>query len=103
MTPGRLETFADGVFAIAATLLILNVATRVGEHEVEPGEATVRDLAILRRLRRELRDDRQGPWIYLAATLVAFVSPTASVVLFGEVAVFHVVESSWFGRSRTKG
>ena len=25
MTPGRLETFADGVFAIAATLLILNV------------------------------------------------------------------------------
>jgi hypothetical protein len=44
-----------------------------------------------------------GPWIYLAATLVAFVSPTASVVLFGAVAVFYVVESSWFGRSRTKG
>jgi uncharacterized membrane protein len=26
---GRLETFADGVFAIAATLLILNVDTQV--------------------------------------------------------------------------
>src|SRR3970040_375469 len=25
MTPGRLETFADGVFAIAATLLIIDV------------------------------------------------------------------------------
>ena len=37
MSPGRLETFADGVFAIAATLLILNVATRVGEHEVDLG------------------------------------------------------------------
>ncbi|MGZ8637247.1 MAG: TMEM175 family protein, partial [Actinomycetota bacterium] len=25
MSTGRLETFADGVFAIAATLLVLNV------------------------------------------------------------------------------
>lgn len=30
MTSGRLEAFADGVFAIAATLLILNVDTQVG-------------------------------------------------------------------------
>src|SRR5437879_8830560 len=30
MTTSRLETFADGVFAIAATLLILNVDTQVG-------------------------------------------------------------------------
>ena len=37
MSTGRLETFADGVFAIAATLLILNVDTRVGEHEVDLG------------------------------------------------------------------
>jgi uncharacterized membrane protein len=44
-----------------------------------------------------------GPWIYLAATLVAFVSPTASVILFGAIAVFYVLESSWFGRSRQKG
>ena len=28
----RLETFADGVLAIAATLLILNVDTQIGEH-----------------------------------------------------------------------
>ena len=31
MTPARLETFADGVFAIAATLLILNVDSQVGD------------------------------------------------------------------------
>src|SRR2546422_11549998 len=30
MSTGRLETFADGVFAIAATLLILNVDAQVG-------------------------------------------------------------------------
>ena len=29
MNPSRLETFADGVFAIAATLLILNVDAQV--------------------------------------------------------------------------
>ena len=37
MSTGRLETFADGVFAIAATLLILNVDTRVGEREADLG------------------------------------------------------------------
>jgi uncharacterized membrane protein len=30
VSPGRLETFADGVFAIAATLLILNVDAQIG-------------------------------------------------------------------------
>ncbi|HSS81838.1 MAG TPA: TMEM175 family protein [Gaiellaceae bacterium] len=38
-----------------------------------------------------------GPWIYLAATLVAFLSPTVSVLLFLAIAVFYVVESSLFG------
>jgi uncharacterized membrane protein len=34
----RLETFADGVLAIAATLLILNVDTQVGEHVTDLGD-----------------------------------------------------------------
>ena len=38
-----------------------------------------------------------GPWIYLAATLVAFVSPTAAVVLFMAIALIYVIESSFFG------
>ena len=37
MRTGRLETFADGVFAIAATLLILNVDTQIGEHTSDLG------------------------------------------------------------------
>ena len=40
-----------------------------------------------------------GPWIYLGATLVAFVSPVTSIVLFGLIALFYVVESSIFGGS----
>ncbi len=39
-----------------------------------------------------------GPFIYLAATLVAFVSPPASAVLFGAIPVFYVLESSLFAR-----
>ena len=38
MSTARLETFADGVFAIAATLLILNVDAQVGEHSGAIGD-----------------------------------------------------------------
>jgi len=38
-----------------------------------------------------------GPAIYLAATLVAFASPTASAVLYLAIAGLYVVESSIFG------
>ena len=37
MSPSRLETFADGVFAIAATLLILTVDGAVGGEGIELG------------------------------------------------------------------
>jgi uncharacterized membrane protein len=198
MGTGRLEAFSDGVFAIAATLLILNVDTAVPEGEAElahrlaeawpaylgyavsfltigiiwvnhhtvlglveradrpfllanvvflmcvafipfPTRLLAEHLredgaraaalaygitltatavmfsvvwfyaAIGRRLLRQDADPRRvtgisrsylpGPWIYLAATLVAFVSPTASAVLYAAIALFYVVESSFFGRS----
>jgi len=38
-----------------------------------------------------------GPLIYLTATLVAFASSTASVVLYLAIAAFYVLESSLFG------
>jgi hypothetical protein len=89
---------------------------RVRRHADGDRGVLQRDLVYASAGDRLLRDDHDprtvkgitrsyvpGPWIYLAATLVAFVSPTASVVLFGAVAAFYVVESSWFGRSRTKG
>jgi uncharacterized membrane protein len=194
--PARLETFADGVFAIAATLLILNVDAQVAGDVGNLGDRLThiwpsylayavsfvtigimwvnhhwvisqidhtdrrflfaniglllciafvpfptrlvaehirgdgaRDAALAYGFtmvataimfnvtwfyasarRRLLRPDADaavvsgisrsylpGPWIYLGATLVAFLSPTVSVLLFLAIAVFYVVESSLFG------
>ena len=196
MSPGRLETFADGVFAIAATLLILSVDGRVGGSGADLGRelthawpsyvayavsfvtigimwvnhhtlmaqvgqvdrrfllATVVFLMCIAFIpfptrlaaehvhgegaraaalaygftltatavmfsviwfyasigRRLLRDDADprvvkgitrsylpGPWIYLTATLIAFASPTASLVIYLVLAAFYVLESSLFG------
>jgi uncharacterized membrane protein len=193
----RLETFADGVFAIAATLLILNVDAQVHNHtpnlghrlveiwpsyiayavsfvtigiiwsnhhtvmgqlgkvnrtflmlnvflllcvaflpfptrlvaenlrdrsELKPAAlaygATMVAMSICylslwlyaitgRRLLREDSDPRTvsgitrsylpGAPTYLAATLVALASPLASVAAFGAIALFYVVDSSFFG------
>ncbi len=199
MSTARLETFADGVFAIAATLLILNVDTQVAgdvedlgaqvthiwpsylayavsfvtigimwinhhtvlaqveradrrflvanigllmcvafvpfptrlvaEHVRGAGAQdaalvygfTMVAMAIMFNLtwfyasvgRRLLRPDADpgvvsgltraylpGPWIYLGVTLVAFVSPAASVILFLVLAALYLVESSTFGSAR---
>jgi uncharacterized membrane protein len=196
MTTGRLEAFADGVFAIAATLLILNVDAQVPADVHDLGAKIVdiwpsylayavsfvtigimwinhhtmmdqikradrrflvatigllmcvafvpfptrvvaehirgagaEDAALLygftlvvtavmfninwfyaSRGERLLRPDADraivsgvtrayipGPYIYLGATLVAFASPRASVILFMAIALFYIVESSILG------
>jgi uncharacterized membrane protein len=196
LSPARLETFADGVFAIAATLLVISVDNAVPGEGLHLGdelahawpsyvayaasfvtigimwinhhtlmaqigrvdrrfllatvgllmciafvpfptrlaaehvrESTARDAALAygftltttafffsivwfyaARGGRLLRDDSDprivagisrsylpGPWIYLAATLIAFASSTASVILYLAIAAFYVVESSLFG------
>ena len=38
-----------------------------------------------------------GPFLYLAATLVALVNPLASAAVYVAIAVFYVLESSLFG------
>ena len=200
MNTSRIETFADGVFAIAATLLLLNVDAQISEDVHDLGTellhiwpsylayavsfvtigimwinhhtvmsqidrtdrrflvATVglllciafvpfptrlvaehirgdgaRDAALAygftmvataimfsvtwfyaSRGKRLLRPDADpaivtgisrsylpGPFIYLAATLVAFASPTTSVVLFMAIALFYVIESAIFGSVKT--
>jgi uncharacterized membrane protein len=197
VSTARLETFADGVFAIAATLLILNVDSQVRDQtpdlghrlveiwpsyiayavsfvtigiiwsnhhtvmaqlgkvnrtflmlnvflllcvaflpfptrlvaenlrdrsELEPAAlaygATMVAMSICylslwlyaitgRRLLREDSDPRTvsgitksylpGAPTYLTATLIALVSPLTSVALFGAIALFYVVDSSFFG------
>jgi len=199
MSTARLETFADGVFAIAATLLILNVDAQIGEHssalghrllEIWPSyiayavsfvtigiiwsnhhtvmaqlgrvDRTFLMLNILlllcvafvpfptRLIAEHLRDRHDleaaalaygatmtvmsiayftlwiyashagrllhtdadprvvsgitrsylpGTPVYLTATLIAFVAPLASVIMFAAIALFYVIESSVFGRA----
>jgi uncharacterized membrane protein len=195
MSPGRLETFADGIFAIAATLLIIDVGLPSGSHEslgrelldiwpqyvayaisfVTIGIMWVNHHRLIRQIERIderflflnlgllaciafvpfptrilaefVRGDDGLPaallygitltvtavffnsvWLYAsrghrllhpnadpkevsgitrsylpgtpmyaAATLVAFVSPQASASLFGVIAAFYMVSSSFFG------
>jgi uncharacterized membrane protein len=202
MNTNRLETFADGVFAIAATLLILNVDAQVPENTRDLGaqllhiwpsyaayavtfftigivwvnhhtvmsqidradrvflflniaflmtvafapfptrliaehiwEDGARAAALLYgitlvvmallfnalwlyasvggRLLREDHDPlvvrgitrsyRLGPATYLAATLIAIISPTLGVILFAAIAALYIVESSLFGRTKQRG
>ena len=195
MTTARLETFSDGVFAIAVTLLILNVDAGVEEgadlgrrllhvwpsyiayvmsfltigiiwvnHHTVMNQISVVNRTFLflsifflmcvafipfptRLVAEHIRDDaavaaalayggtltltamffnalwryaafrRQllradadpatvagitrsyipGPFIYLTATLAALISPVLSVSLYIAIALFYVVESSFFG------
>jgi uncharacterized membrane protein len=39
-----------------------------------------------------------GTPMYATATLIAFVSPIASLIIFGALAVFYAISSSFFGR-----
>ena len=44
-----------------------------------------------------------GPFLYTAATAVAFVSPQVSAGIYAAIALFYVVESSFFGDSEGTG
>ncbi|MFL6021392.1 MAG: TMEM175 family protein [Gaiellaceae bacterium] len=39
-----------------------------------------------------------GTPMYATATLIAFISPVASLVIFGALAIFYAISSSFFGR-----
>jgi uncharacterized membrane protein len=82
-------------FTLVATAIMFNVTWFYASH----GRRLLRqdaDPAIVSGITRTYLP---GPWIYLFATLIAFVSPTASVVLFLAIALLYVLESSIFGSS----
>ncbi len=72
MGPARLETFADGVFAIAATLLILTVDGAVGGEGIDLGA------------------DLRHAWPSYVAYVVSFV--TIGIMWINHHAVMDLVE-----------
>jgi hypothetical protein len=65
------------------------------------GRRLLRDDSDARTVRGITRSYLPGTPLYLTATLLALVSPLASVALFGAIALFYVVESSIFGGTTT--
>jgi uncharacterized membrane protein len=80
-------------FTMVATAILFSVTwfyASVGRRLLRPDA----DAAVVSGISRSYLP---GPWIYLGATLVALLSPTASVVLFLAIAALYVLESSIFG------
>jgi len=123
METTRLGAFADGVFAIAATLLILDVEVpHAGRHSLAhelvrlwpayagyavsfatmgiiwiAGGRLLRQDADRREFDRITRSYRPGVPMYAAATLVGIFQAQVSAALFAAIALLYVLSSSFFG------
>jgi uncharacterized membrane protein len=84
--------------AYGATMTVMSIAYFTLWLYASQGRRLLRDDADQRVVSGITRSYLPGFPTYLAATLIAFASPLASVILFGAIALFYVVESSVFGR-----
>ncbi|MGZ4359612.1 MAG: TMEM175 family protein [Gaiellaceae bacterium] len=91
----RAAALAYGATMTAASIMFLSVWLYASR-----GMRLLRDDADLRAVRGITRSYVPGTPVYLGSTLIAFASPTASVVLFAAIAVFYLIESSVFGGRR---
>src|SRR5712691_11836700 len=105
METGRVEAFSDGVFAIAITLLILAVAIdQARAHGALSNQLLHLWPAYLAYGASFLtsgitRSYLPGTPMYATATLIAFASPIASLVIYGAIALFYAISSSLFGKA----
>jgi uncharacterized membrane protein len=87
-------------FAYGVTLTLTAVFFNILWFYAARDGRLLREDADPRVVRGISRSYRPGPWIYLAATLIAFANPSVSLALFAAFALFYVLESSLFGRDR---
>ena len=95
----RTEGARDAALAYGFTMVATAIMFSVTWFYASRGKRLLRsdaDPAVVKGISRSYLP---GPWIYLAATLIAFASPTASALLFMATALFYVLESSIFGSS----
>ena len=93
----RAEGAQDAALAYGFTMVATAVMFSVTWFYASRGNRLLRadaDPAIVTGISRSYLP---GPWIYLGGTLIAFASPTASVLVFMATALFYVLESSIFG------
>ncbi|MGZ4399577.1 MAG: TMEM175 family protein [Gaiellaceae bacterium] len=91
----RAAALAYGATMTAASIMFLSVWLYASR-----GMRLLREDADVRAVRGITRSYVPGTPVYLGSTLIAFASPTASVVLFAAIAVFYLIESSVFGGRR---
>jgi uncharacterized membrane protein len=77
---------------LTMTAILFNALWRYAAH----GRRLLRADADARMVAGISRSYLPGPFLYLAATLVALKSPLASAGLFAAIAIFYVMESSLF-------
>lgn len=77
---------------LTLTAILINVLWRYAAH----GRRLLRADADARIVAGISRSYLPGPFMYLAAMLVAFINPLASAGLYLAIAVFYVLESSLF-------
>jgi uncharacterized membrane protein len=83
--------------AYGATMTVMSVCYLSLWLYAISGRRLLRDDSDRRTVSGITRSYLPGAPTYLTATLAALVSPLASVVLFGAIALFYVVDSSFFG------
>jgi uncharacterized membrane protein len=87
----------DAALAYGFTMTITAVFFSIVWFYAARGRRLLRDDCDPRVVAGISRSYLPGPFIYLAATLIAFASSWASVILYLAIAAFYVVESSVFG------
>ena len=89
----------DAALAYGITCTLMGVAFGLLWRYAIAGARLLRQDADRRTVAGITRTFRPGVPLYLTATLIAFASPIASVILYAVIAVFYVLESSIFARS----
>src|SRR5439155_2353113 len=99
--PGDRHELEPAALAYGATMTVLAIAYITLWLYASRNSRLLRADSNPRTVSGITRSYLPGTPLYLTSTLIALVSPLASVALFGAIALFYVIESSVFGRAET--
>lgn len=94
-TNGRAAALLYGI-VMTTTAILFFALWMYGSHRL------LRPDADLREVNGITRSYLPGTPLYATATLLAFVSPTASLIMYAAIAVFYAFSSALFGRDESR-